>query len=53
LCEAREEKIVKDIRDAEAQRDELANDIEEIRRHKADLLEPQLIASTKELKVCI
>ncbi|KAL7746475.1 hypothetical protein RI367_008125 [Sorochytrium milnesiophthora] len=32
-------------------KDGLLDDIEEIRRHKADMLEPQLIAATKELRL--
>ena len=47
----RESKLQIEIQELSKTRQDLAHDIEEIRRHKADMLEPQLIAATKELKV--
>jgi hypothetical protein len=51
LAGERESRLQKDIEDAIKTKTEIENDIDEIRRHKADMLEPQLIAATKELKV--
>ncbi|KAJ3123150.1 hypothetical protein HK098_002149 [Nowakowskiella sp. JEL0407] len=51
LAVERNRRIQEETTEAIAQKTELFNDIEEIRRHKADMLEPQLIASTKELKL--
>jgi predicted nucleic acid-binding Zn-ribbon protein len=47
----REAKLQLDMEDLNKTKQDLVHDIEEIRRHKADMLEPQLIAATKELKV--
>jgi hypothetical protein len=47
----RENKINGDIEELSKQKMGLVHDIEEIRRYKSDMLEPQLIAATKELKV--
>ncbi|TPX37722.1 hypothetical protein SmJEL517_g00446 [Synchytrium microbalum] len=41
----------KEVADLTNHKKELLDEIEEARRHKADLLEPQLLASTKELKL--
>jgi hypothetical protein len=49
----RETKLQIDVEDLIKTKQDLVHDIEEVRRHKADLLEPQLIAATKELKVKI
>ncbi|KAI9089460.1 hypothetical protein DFS34DRAFT_639300 [Phlyctochytrium arcticum] len=51
LAKEREGKLQKDIEETQEKRQTLMDDIEEIRRHKADMLEPQLIASSKELKL--
>ena len=53
LAMEREQRIQKDIEEAVGTRRDIENDIDEIRRHKADLLEPQLIQSIKDLKVYI
>ncbi|KAI8808274.1 hypothetical protein BJ742DRAFT_772272 [Cladochytrium replicatum] len=53
LAQQREKRVHDEIEECQKQRQGLTNDIEEIRRHKADMLEPQLIASTKELKALI
>ncbi|KAI9363049.1 hypothetical protein DFJ73DRAFT_793007 [Zopfochytrium polystomum] len=50
LALEREERLQREIEEGTNQRGELTNDIEEIRKHKADMLEPQLISSIKELK---
>ena len=47
----RENKLGLEIDELLKQKQDLIHDIEEIRRHKADMLEPQLIAATKELKL--
>ncbi|KAJ3272865.1 hypothetical protein HDV01_005188 [Terramyces sp. JEL0728] len=47
----RESKLQLDIEELSKTKQDLIHDIEEIRRHKADMLEPQLIAATKELKI--
>ena len=47
----RERKLKKQLEDDLKQKNELIKDIEEIRKHKVDMLEPALISSTKELKV--
>ncbi|KAI8898134.1 hypothetical protein BC833DRAFT_565207 [Globomyces pollinis-pini] len=47
----RESKLQLDIEEMTKTKQDLIHDIEEIRRHKADMLEPQLIAATKELKM--
>jgi predicted nucleic acid-binding Zn-ribbon protein len=47
----RELKLQTGIEELSKTKQDLIHDIEEIRRHKADMLEPQLIAATKELKV--
>jgi hypothetical protein len=49
----RETKLQLGIQELTNTKQDLIHDIEEIRRHKADMLEPQLIAATKELKVAI
>jgi chromosome segregation ATPase len=46
-----EAKLQLDMEDLLKTKQDLVHDIEEIRRHKADMLEPQLIAATKELKM--
>lgn len=51
LANEREQKLQRDLEEAKTQRNDLINEIEEIRKHKADMLEPQLIAASKELKV--
>ena len=51
LATERETKIKKELDENLKQKSDLIKDIEEIRRHKADMLEPALLASTKELKV--
>ncbi|ORY51485.1 hypothetical protein BCR33DRAFT_656040 [Rhizoclosmatium globosum] len=53
LSSQREKKLVSDINEALSQKSILNADIEEIRKHKADMLEPQLIVSIKELKLDI
>ncbi|KAJ3348828.1 hypothetical protein HDU83_001030 [Entophlyctis luteolus] len=53
LSTQREKKLVADINESLDQKAVLNADIEEIRKHKADMLEPQLIASIKELKLDI
>ncbi|KAI8905764.1 hypothetical protein DFJ77DRAFT_209820 [Powellomyces hirtus] len=50
LAKERESKLEKDIEESQEKKKTLTEDIDEIRRHKADMLEPQLIASSKELK---
>lgn len=47
----REARYQKDIEEATGIKNGLLEDIEEIRRHKANMLEPQLIASTKEIRL--
>ncbi|KAJ3130897.1 hypothetical protein HK100_007240 [Physocladia obscura] len=49
----REKRLAADISESLSQKSVLNTDIEEIRKHKADMLEPQLIASIKELKLDI
>lgn len=51
LASEQESKLARDLQESQNQKTELINEIEEIRKHKADMLEPQLIASTKELKL--
>lgn len=51
LATDRELKLTKDLEESQIQKNDLINEIDEIRKHKADMLEPQLIASTKELKL--
>ena len=51
LASDRELRLSSDIQDATIQRNEILQEIEEVRKHKADMLEPQLIASTKEIKL--
>ncbi|KAJ3328888.1 hypothetical protein HDU76_009092 [Blyttiomyces sp. JEL0837] len=51
LALEREERLQREIEETSKQKNDLSNDIDEIRKHKADMLEPQLIASTKELKL--
>ncbi|KAI8612195.1 hypothetical protein BC830DRAFT_1067947 [Chytriomyces sp. MP71] len=53
LSSQREKKLLTDINESLAQKAVLNADIEEIRKHKADMLEPQLIVSIKELKLDI
>ena len=47
----RESKLQKEVDAFTSQKQDLIHDIEEIRRHKVDMLEPQLVAATKELKM--
>jgi hypothetical protein len=47
----REAKIKAELQEAAGQKADLIKDIEDMRKHKADMLEPALLASTKELKV--
>lgn len=47
----RENKLNGDIEELAKTKKGLIHDIEEIRKYKADMLEPQLIAATKEIKV--
>ncbi|KAJ3409840.1 hypothetical protein HDV05_004193 [Chytridiales sp. JEL 0842] len=47
----REAKLQREIEEGLRVKSEIEADIDEIRRHKADMLEPQLIAATKELKI--
>lgn len=51
LANERESKIRKQLADDLKQKNDMIKDIEEIRRHKVDMLEPALLSSTKELKV--
>jgi hypothetical protein len=51
LATDRETKMKNELEECQKQKFDLIKDIEEVRRHKADMLEPALIASTKELKV--
>ncbi|KAH6568449.1 hypothetical protein BASA60_008634 [Batrachochytrium salamandrivorans] len=51
LAMERESKLQRDTDELIKQKQDLINDIGEIRRHKADMLEPQLIAATKEIKM--
>ncbi|KAJ3233161.1 hypothetical protein HDU81_002463 [Chytriomyces hyalinus] len=53
LSSQREKKLLTDINESLAQKAVLNADIDEIRKHKADMLEPQLIVSIKELKLDI
>ncbi|KAJ3144973.1 hypothetical protein HK101_002563 [Irineochytrium annulatum] len=53
LAQEREQRLIKEIDETSKLKNDLMNDIEEIRRHKADMLEPQLIQSTKEIKIDI
>jgi hypothetical protein len=49
----REDKLAQEIEDLSKEKSRIIHDIEEIRRHKADMLEPQLVAATKDLKVTL
>lgn len=49
----REKKLENDLEESEKIKNELIVEIEEIRRHKLDMLEPQIITSSKELRVYI
>lgn len=51
LANEREGKIRKQLEADLKQKADLIKDIEEIRKHKVDMLEPALISSTKEIKV--
>ena len=51
LSKERERKLKKQLEEDLKQKNELIKDIEEIRKHKVDMLEPALISSAKELKV--
>ncbi|ORZ32861.1 hypothetical protein BCR44DRAFT_1416244 [Catenaria anguillulae PL171] len=51
LAHEREAKLSKDIEEALIAKEGLLDDIEEIRKHKTDMLEPQLVANTKEIKL--
>ncbi|KAJ3386772.1 hypothetical protein HDU92_002313 [Lobulomyces angularis] len=51
LAMDREAKLQKDLEESQIQKADLNSEIDEIRKHKADMLEPQLIATTKELKL--
>ncbi|KND04550.1 uncharacterized protein SPPG_00275 [Spizellomyces punctatus DAOM BR117] len=51
LAQERESRLTLDISESQEKKRQLMDDIDEIRRHKADMLEPQLIASSKELKL--
>ncbi|KAI9339290.1 hypothetical protein BDR26DRAFT_803168 [Obelidium mucronatum] len=53
LSAQREKKLMTDINESLSQKLVLSADIDEIRKHKADMLEPQLIVSIKELKLDI
>jgi hypothetical protein len=53
LANEREHKIRKQLEDDQKQKNDLIKDIEEMRKHKVDMLEPALISSTKEMKVLI
>ncbi|KAI8835875.1 hypothetical protein BC829DRAFT_406093 [Chytridium lagenaria] len=53
LATDRVQKLTNEIEEAQKQRRELEEDIDEIRKHKTDMLEPQLIQSTKELRIDI
>lgn len=47
----REAKYTSEIEELSRQKQDLIHDIEEIRKMKADMLEPQLLAATKELRM--
>ncbi|KAI9218518.1 hypothetical protein BC828DRAFT_388410 [Blastocladiella britannica] len=51
LAHDRESRLAKDIEESLITKESLVEDIEEIRRHKTDMLEPQLVANTKEIKM--
>ncbi|KAI9190296.1 hypothetical protein H9P43_001729 [Blastocladiella emersonii ATCC 22665] len=51
LAHEREAKYSVEIEEALITKESLIEDIEEIRRHKTDMLEPQLVANTKEIKL--
>lgn len=51
LCAERDSKLAIEKEENEKQKGDLTSDIESIRQHKVDMLEPQLVASNKELKV--
>jgi hypothetical protein len=51
LATERDSKMKNELDECQKQKFDLIKDIEEVRKHKADMLEPALIASTKELKV--
>lgn len=51
LCQDKETKYISELQQNEKQRAELLADIEQIRQHKVDMLEPQLVATNKELRV--
>jgi hypothetical protein len=51
LANERELKVRKQLEEDLKQKNDLIKDIEEMRRHKVDMLEPALISSTKEMKV--
>jgi hypothetical protein len=51
LANERERYIRKQLDEDLKQKNELIKDVEEIRRHKVDMLEPALISSSKEMKV--
>lgn len=51
LTQERCDKLKEDLEESATGINELNKEIEEIQRHKAAMLEPQLIAATKELRV--
>ncbi|KAJ3218441.1 hypothetical protein HDU67_005537 [Dinochytrium kinnereticum] len=53
LATERVQRLSREIEEANRQKRELEEDIDEIRKHKTDMLEPQLIQSTKELRIDI
>lgn len=50
IAKEKEAQINAEIADLEKERDDLTREIIDIQKQKADLLEPQLIAATKDLK---
>ncbi|KAJ3111374.1 hypothetical protein HDU96_005763 [Phlyctochytrium bullatum] len=53
LATERVQRLTKEIEEASRIKRDLEEDIDEIRKHKTDMLEPQLIQSTKELRIDI
>jgi hypothetical protein len=51
LANTRDESLLREIETLTKQRDEINDDINMLRKHQVDILEPQLIANIKELKL--
>ncbi|KAJ1510437.1 hypothetical protein HMI54_001596 [Coelomomyces lativittatus] len=51
LAQARDSKFMKELDECLLQKETLIEDIEEIRKHKTHMLEPQILSATKEIKL--